>query len=82
MGLGFFENRNYLKAVAAFEKSIMFEPTLQRHVGLAKTFQKIGDHPKMVNALEQAIEFEHNPRVLWLLSEAYTSAGRTADAAV
>lgn len=80
LGLGYYENRNYLKAVAAFEKSIMFEPSVQRHVGLAKTFQKIGDSAKMVSALEQAIAIDENTKVLWMLGEAYQSAGRPQDA--
>jgi tetratricopeptide (TPR) repeat protein len=80
LGLAYFENRNYLKAVAAFEKAIMFEPTLQRYVGLAKAFRKINDDIHMIEALEQAVRIEASPKVMWLLADAYATAGRDSEA--
>jgi tetratricopeptide (TPR) repeat protein len=79
LGLAYFENRNFIKAIAAFEKAIMFEPTLQRYVGLAKAFKKTGDTSRMINALEQAILLESTPKVLWLLADAYQTAGRNEE---
>lgn len=80
LGLAYFENRNYMKAVAALEKAVMFEPTLQRYVALAKTFKKLDNGPRMIQALEQAVQLEANPKVLWLLADAFEASRQPAKA--
>lgn len=80
LALCYYENQNYIKSVAAFEKSIMFEPSVARLIGLAKAFQKLRDIGKMISALEQAAGIEAQPRTLWLLVDAYRLAGRPEEA--
>jgi tetratricopeptide (TPR) repeat protein len=80
LALAFYENRNYIKSIAAFEKSIMFEPTAQRYVGLSKAQHKLKNTAASLTALERAAALDPSRRILQLLADAYTDAGRSADA--
>ena len=76
LGLAFYDNRNYIKSIAAIKKSIMFEPSIQRYVALAKACDKIADNKGMIEALEKAVELESNRQTLTLLRDAYAHAGK------
>jgi len=76
LGLAYYNNQNPMKAVASFEKAIMFEPSVPHYVGLAKAFNRLHDGDRVVSTLEQAVAFEPSPKILWLLADAYTAAGR------
>lgn len=77
LGLAFYENGNYIKANSAIRKSIMFEPSTQRYIGLAKVCDKIADNKSMIEALESAVELESNRQTLTLLRDAYSQIGKT-----
>jgi tetratricopeptide (TPR) repeat protein len=81
LALAFYENRNYIKSIAAFEKSIMFEPTAQRYVGLSKAQHKLKNAAGSLASLERAAELDPSKRIIQLLADAYTDAGRATDAA-
>ncbi len=81
LGLSLFENKNFMKAVASFEKAIMFEPSTQRYVALAKSFQRLHDNDRMIRALEQAADMDPQPKNLWLLVDAYRSLHKREEAA-
>ncbi len=81
LGLAFYDNRNYIKAIAAIKKAIMFEPSIQRNVALAKACDKIADNKGMIEALEKAVELESNRQTLTLLRDAYAHSGKKDQAA-
>ncbi len=81
LGLAFYDNRNYIKAIASIKKAIMFEPSIQRYVALAKACDKIADNRGMLEALEKAVELEPNRQTLTLLRDAYAHAGKRDQAA-
>ena len=74
LGLAYLDNKNYIKAIAAFEKSIMFEPTAQRHVGLSKAHQKLHNRPEAVAALKKAAELDSSSKITQLLDQAESEA--------
>jgi tetratricopeptide (TPR) repeat protein len=76
LGLAFFDNKNYIKSVAAYEKANMFEQSAARYIGLSRAQQKLSNAPGQITALEKAKELEPSKRVLQLLADAYTEAGR------
>ena len=76
LGLAFFDNKNYIKSVAAYEKANMFEQSAARYIGLSRAQQKLSNSPGQITALEKAKELEPTKRVLELLADAYTEAGR------
>ena len=76
LGLAFYENRNYVKAIAAIKKSIMFEPSLARYVALAKAYDKISDVKGKLEALEAAAAIEPRRQILMMLRDGYRQAGR------
>jgi tetratricopeptide (TPR) repeat protein len=79
LALAFYDNRNYIKSAAAFEKSIMLEPTAQRYVGLSKAQHKLHNADASISALEKAAELEPTKKILQLLVDAYEDAGRKDD---
>jgi tetratricopeptide (TPR) repeat protein len=81
LGLAFYDNHNFIKSIAAFEKSIMFEPTSQRYVGLSKAHNKLHNKAEIITALEKAAGIDPSARILQLLADAYTDAGRKDNAA-
>ena len=56
LALAFYDNRNYMKSVAAYEKSIMFEPTVLRYLGLAKAYRHLANTASALEALDKADE--------------------------
>jgi tetratricopeptide (TPR) repeat protein len=70
LALAFFDNKNYIKSIAAFKKAIMFEPTSQRYVGLSRAQQKLGATTEAVETLKTAVKLDDSPRVKQLLAEA------------
>ncbi len=81
LGLVFYENRNYIKSIAMLEKSIMFEPSANRYVGISKAARKLADSGRVISALSKAAELEESPRILQLLHDAYNDAGKSEMAA-
>jgi tetratricopeptide (TPR) repeat protein len=74
--LAYYDNRNYIKSIAALRKAIMFEPSVQRYVALAKACDKIADSKGVIEALEKAVELEPTRQTLTLLRDAYSHAGK------
>ena len=70
-----------LKAAAAFEKAIMFEPSAPRYIGLSKARRQLHDLRRVVRALEQAAKLEASARILGLLQEAYSANNQPLEAA-
>lgn len=76
VGLIYYETGQYEKAALAFEQAIEMESELAaRHIAYAKVQEKLGDHKKMVNALERAVDLEPNPQSLKILADAYERTG-------
>lgn len=76
VGLIYFETHQFEKAAIAFEQAIAMESDLAaRHIAYAKVQEKLGDHKKMIAALEKAVELERNPQALKILAEAYERTG-------
>ena len=46
----------------------------------AKVMEKMGNQPKVVEALEHAVEMEPNPQTFTLLAEAYEANGQSDEA--
>jgi tetratricopeptide (TPR) repeat protein len=76
VGLIYYETSQFEKAAMAFEQAIDMESGLAaRYIAYAKVQEKLGDHKKMVNALEKAVELEPNPQSLKILADAYERTG-------
>lgn len=76
VGLIYYETSQYEKAAMAFEQAIDMESGLAaRYIAYAKVQEKMGDHKKMVTALEKAVELEPNPQSLKILADAYERTG-------
>src|SRR5882724_1311718 len=71
LGLIYYETENYQKAGIAFEQAFKLEESLAaRHVAYAKVQEKLGNEKLMFQALEKAVELEHNKETLSLLHKA------------
>jgi len=78
VGLIYYETAQYEKAALAFEQAIEIESGLAaRHIAYAKVQEKLGDHKKMIAALEKAVELEPHPQSLKILADAYERVGET-----
>ncbi len=76
LGLIYYETEKYDKAALAFENALEIEDELAaRHVAYAKVEEKLGNHKKVVEALENAVRLEKTPQTLRLLLDAYDAAG-------
>ena len=77
VGLIYFETGVYDKASLAFEQALELEGDLAaRHIAYAKVQEKLGDHKKMIAALERAVTLEPNPQSLNILADAYDRNGQ------
>lgn len=76
VGLIYYETGQYEKAAIAFEQAIEMESGLAaRYIAYAKVQEKMGDHKKMVGALEKAVDLEPNTQSLRILADAYERVG-------
>jgi tetratricopeptide (TPR) repeat protein len=76
VGLIYYETGQYEKAAIAFEQAIEMESGLAaRYIAYAKVQEKMGDHKKMVGALEKAVDLEPNTQALRILADAYERVG-------
>ncbi|HEU5187680.1 MAG TPA: tetratricopeptide repeat protein [Candidatus Saccharimonadales bacterium] len=76
VGLIYYETGQYEKAALAFEQAIETESSLAaRHVAYAKVQEKLGNHRKMIEALEKAVDLEPHPQSLKILADAYERTG-------
>lgn len=76
VGLIYYETGQYEKAAIAFEQAIEMESGLAaRYIAYAKVQEKMGDHKKMVGALEKAVDLEPNTQSLRILADAYERTG-------
>lgn len=76
VGLIYYETAQYEKAALAFEQAIEMESALAaRHVAYAKVQEKLGNHKKMIESLERAVELEPHPQSLKILADAYERTG-------
>ena len=80
LALAYLDNRNYVKAAATFEKSIMFEATSARYIGLSKAKKALHDTSGTIRALELAVKLDPNRRILEFLEQAYVEGKRRDDA--
>jgi len=81
LGLIYYETENYEKAAIAFEQALKLEDSLAaRHVAYAKVQEKLGNERLFFQALEKAVELEHNKETLTLLHKAYLDRGMQAEA--
>ena len=80
LGVVLYENRNYIKAISAFQKSLMMEASARGYVALGRSFQKIANVTKAVKAYERAVEMEVNRHTLMALAEGYKLARQPAKA--
>lgn len=72
VGLIYFETADYAKSALAFEQALKIEDDLAtRYIAYAKTQEKLGNHKKMIESLERAVELEPIPQTLNILAEAY-----------
>lgn len=74
LGVVLYENRNYIKAISAFQKSLMLEASARGYVALGRSFQKISNVGKAVKAYERAADLEVNRHTLMALAEGYKLA--------
>lgn len=74
LGVVLYENRNYIKAISAFQKSLMLEASARGYVALGRSFQKISNVTKAVKAYERAADMEVNRHTLMALAEGYKLA--------
>jgi tetratricopeptide (TPR) repeat protein len=81
LALAFYDNHNYIKSIATYEKAIMFEPHAQRYTGLGKAHAKLHNLPAAISAYEQAVELDPTKRSLQRLAKAYEEADRAKEAA-
>jgi len=78
VGLIYFETQNFDKAALAFEQALAIDNELPaRHIAYAKVQEKLGNHRRMIDALERAVELEPIPQTLILLADAYERVGDT-----
>lgn len=76
VGLIYYETAQYEKAALAFEQAIEMESEhAARHIAYAKVQEKLGDHKKMITALEKAVALEPHPQSLKVLADAYERVG-------
>lgn len=81
LGLIYYETENYEKAAVAFEQALKLEDNLAaRHVAYAKVQEKLGNTRVMFHELEKAVSLEPNKETYELLSRAYRTHEREADA--
>ncbi len=80
LGVVMYENRNYIKAISAFQKSLMLDASARGYVALGRSFQKISNVAKAVKAYERAADLEVNRHTLMALAEGYKQAGQPAKA--
>lgn len=72
VGLIYYETEQYAKAALAFEQALEMQNDLAaRHIAYAKVQEKLGNHKKMIAALERAVELEPNTQSLSILADAY-----------
>lgn len=74
LGVVLYENRNYIKAISAFQKSLMIDASARGYVALGRSFQKISNVGKAVKAYERAADLEVNRHTLMALAEGYKLA--------
>lgn len=78
VGLIYYETGQYEKAAIAFEQAIEMESGLSaRQVAYAKVQEKLGNHKKMIEALEKAVDLEPHPQSLKILADAYERTNET-----
>jgi tetratricopeptide (TPR) repeat protein len=76
VGLIYYETGQYEKAALAFEQALEMESNLSaRQVAYAKVQEKLGNHKKMIEILEKAVELEPHPQSLKILADAYERTG-------
>ncbi len=76
VGLIYYETGQFEKAAIAFEQAIEMESGLAaRYIAYAKVQEKLGNHKKMVDSLEKAVQIEPNPQSLRILADAYERTG-------
>lgn len=78
LGVVLYENRNYIKAISAFQKSLMIDASARGYVALGRSFQKISNVGKAVKAYERAADLEVNRHTLMALAEGYKLARQPA----
>lgn len=78
LGVVLYENRNYIKAISAFQKSLMIDASARGYVALGRSFQKISNIGKAVKAYERAADLEVNRHTLMALAEGYKLARQPA----
>jgi superkiller protein 3 len=72
VGLIYFETGQYDKAALAFEQALSLDGNLSsRHIAYAKVQEKLGNHKKMIESLEKAVELDPIPQTLNILADAY-----------
>lgn len=69
LALAYFDNRNYIKSAAAYEKAIMFEATASRYVGLAKAQRRLANYQGALASVGQAIALEPSTKLTQLQAE-------------
>ncbi len=78
VGLIHFETGSYEKAGLAFEQALAIDSNLaSRHIAYAKVQEKLGNHKKMIESLEKAVELDPIPQTLNILADAYERVGQT-----
>lgn len=80
LGVVLYENRNYIKAISAFQKSLMLDASARGYVALGRSFQKISNVTKAVKAYERAADLEVNRHTLMALAEGYKLTRQPAKA--
>ena len=76
VGLIYYETAHYDKAALAFEQALSIEDSLAaRHIAYAKVQEKIGNHKKMIESLERAVEIEPSVQSYHILADAYDRVG-------
>jgi len=76
VGLIYYETHAYDKAALAFEQALALDNELSaRHIAYAKVQEKLGNHRKMIDSLERAVELDPIPQTLTILADAYDRVG-------
>lgn len=81
LGVAFYENSNYIKALAMLEKGLIFGASADVYHAIGKTQLKMNHLGKAVEAFEKAAASKATKIFLTHLAEAYQLAGRKEDAA-
>ncbi len=80
LGVTYYENGNYIKAMAALDKGLIFDQTPDLYDAIGRSQLKLNHHNEAIEALEKATSNPKNKHHLTHLAEAYELVGKKEEA--